>query len=111
VRRKQRIDSQFLQEFGIAFQSGVDKDTRLMGVGDDLFHEPIPVIAVGGCHSIPERIGLDAFNFVVQITPFFVKEALTIRDQELHVPRLRMIDGGKVDFVENPVRNGEPYPA
>ena len=75
------------------------------------FHEPIPVIAIGGHHSIPQRIGFDTFNFAVQVTPFFVKEAFTIRDQELHIPRLRMIDCREVDFVENSVRYGEPYSA
>jgi hypothetical protein len=75
----------------------------LVRVGDDLFHKAISVIAVRGCHSIPQRIGLDAFNLVDQVAPFFMKEALAIRDQELHIPRLRMIDCGKVDFVENPV--------
>ncbi len=103
MRRKQRIDSKFLQEFGVAFEPGIDKHTRLMWVGDNFFHKPIPVIAVRRYDSIPKRIGLDAFNLAVQVTPFFVKEALTIRDQELHVPRLRMIDCGKVDFVENPM--------
>ena len=82
-----------------------------MRVGDDLFLEPIPAIAVGGLYSIPQRIGLDGFNFAVQVTPFLVKEALTIRDQELHIPRLRMIDCGKVDFVENSMRYREPHSA
>jgi hypothetical protein len=72
-------------------------------VGDDLFHEPIPVFPVRGSHSIPQRIGLDAFNFVVYVAPLFMKKALTIRDQELHISGLRMIDCGKIDFVENPV--------
>jgi hypothetical protein len=67
-------------------------------VRDDLFHEPIPVIAVGGSHSIPQCVGFNAFNFVVQVAPFLMKEALTICDQELHIPGLRMIDCGKVDF-------------
>jgi len=69
------------------------------------------VLAIGGHHPIAQRIGRDGFNFAVQVTPFFVKEAFTIRDQELHIPRLRMIDGGEVDFVENSVRYREPYSA
>jgi hypothetical protein len=75
----------------------------LVRIGDDLFHEPIPVTTVRGGHSIPEDIGFDTFNFVVQVAPFFVKEGLTIRDQELHIPGLWMIDCGKVDFVEDSV--------
>jgi hypothetical protein len=80
-------------------------------VGNDLLYEPIAVIAVGGSYSIPERIAFHTFNFAIQITPFFVKETLTIRNQELHIPGLGMIDCGIVDFVQNPVRDGEPYSA
>jgi hypothetical protein len=61
------------------------------------------VIAVGASDSIPQGIGRDAFNLVVEVAPFFVKEALAIRDQELHIPGLSMIDCGEIDFVKNSV--------
>jgi hypothetical protein len=49
-------------------------------VGDDIFHQPIALIPVPGCHSISQRIGLDTFNLAVEITPFFVKKGRTIRN-------------------------------
>jgi hypothetical protein len=41
--------------------------------------------------------------FVVEVAPFFVKEARAIRDQELHVPGLWSVDCGEIDFVKNSV--------
>ena len=103
VRRKQRINSQLLQECGISFHLCMDKDTGLVRIGNDLFQQPIPAFAVRRGHTITQRIGLDAFDFVVQVAPFFVEEGFAVSNQELHVPRLRMIDCGEVDFVENSV--------
>ena len=48
-----------------------------MRIGDDLLYQPIAAFAIGRGYSIPQRIGLDTFNFVIQVTPFFVEEAFT----------------------------------
>src|SRR5215831_1274659 len=40
-----------------------------------------------------------------------MEKCLSIRDQELHVAHLRVVDRGVINLVQNSVRTREPYPA
>src|ERR1035438_10271822 len=71
---------------------------------------PVDVAAFGIAIYVPnaQRLWMNVLELREQIALLFVNERLPVRDQELHVPHLGLVDGGVVDLVENAVRAGEP---
>jgi len=80
----------------------------MVGISDDLLDDPVPALVIGV--DEPDRGGavVDVFEGAFQIALLFVDERFPIREQELHIPGLRPVDGGIVDFVEDAVRDGKP---
>src|ERR1700678_1693266 len=80
----------------------------MVRIGNDLLDNFIAAlrVRVGEPHRGSTRI--DIFENPFQITLFFVDEGFAIREQELHIPGLRAVNGGIVDFVQNAMRDGVP---
>lgn len=64
-----------------------------MRVRDDLFDDPISPLRVGARDAIAQRMTLDVLDLVDEVALLFVKEGLTIADEELEVSDLRSIVG------------------
>ena len=79
-----------------------------MRIRDHLLHEHVAAFEVDVREPVAQRARLQAFDQLVEVALLLVEEGLAVGDQELHVPRLRAVDGRIVDFVEDSVREGEP---
>lgn len=57
------------------------------------------------------RVLFGIFNPVVKVVLFLVSEGFAIANQELEITRVRLVDGWKVDFIDDAVAKREPGPS
>src|ERR1700722_18189008 len=79
-----------------------------MRIGDNFFDDLVAALGIGidGTHG--RGTAVDIFKDPFQIALLFVDKRLPVGEQEFHVPGLRAVDGGVVDFVQDAVGDGVP---
>ena len=92
----------------VALEAGVDKQTRLMRIGDYFLEDVVAAVGRMVDDFHPETGGVEVIGDGMEVAAFLVEESLAVGDQELEVANLRRIDSRKINFVEDPGRSGEP---
>jgi hypothetical protein len=104
VWRQQNIDFQLVAKRRVGhLEPNAHKDDGTMGISQDVLDDAVPSKRVGIGELVKQAIPLGITHLVPQIPLFLVEETLAVRDQQLHVTSVRLIDSRIVDLVENPV--------
>ena len=111
MRSQQRIHLQPRQQFFISLNLDRNKNHGVVRVANNLLRQAVAAFGIAVHIAHPQRIGMDVLEGRDQVALFFVDKRLPIRQQELHVPHLRPVDGGVVNLVQNAVRTRKPDPA
>ena len=108
VRREQGVALEAGEDGLIASDLDVHQHDGMMRVGDELLGDRVAAAEVVGDDADGEGVVVDVVEVVLEVALLFVEEGLLVREEELHVPRLRAVDGGVIDLVERAVRGREP---
>src|SRR5262245_10253652 len=82
-----------------------------MGIGKDMFYNPVAVVRRSIRDTIEEAITLRIFNFVSQVTFFLMAKRFTVADEKLKVTRVRLVDVWIVNLIQDAVAQCEPNAA
>src|SRR6266404_1971799 len=107
MRRQQNVHMQLLQKLGVAFETGVDQQGRLMRIGDDFLSQMIAAVRRVADDSHPETVFVQVLSGGVEMAPLLVKERLAIGYQKLQIAHLRLIDGWVINLIQNSRRSGK----
>ena len=108
MRRQQRVHLQSRNQIRASLQAHVLQHHPVVRIADDLLGHAVAPVGVAVHVAHPQGRRVDVLETRLQVTLFLVHKRLAVGDQELHIPRLRMIDGGTVDLVKNSVRARDP---
>ena len=79
-----------------------------MRIGDNVFRYPIAPCRLGVDEAIQKCALFRIINFVVEIPPFLVKEALTVGDEKLQIAGIGTIHIGIINLIDDAVAEREP---
>jgi hypothetical protein len=82
-----------------------------MRIGEDMLYEPVPAVGFRIRQPIQQAIALGVFDQMNQVALFLVAEGFAIADEKLKVARVRLIDTGIVNLVDNAVTQRKPETA
>src|SRR5215469_11796400 len=99
------------EQLSVAVQARIDKEGRLMRIGDDFLVEMIAAIGRMTDDADGEAGAVEVLGYRIEVAAFLVKEGLAVGDQELHVADLWLIDRREINLVEDSGRRGKPQTA
>src|ERR1017187_2869752 len=112
VRSQQRIESKFSTQRLIEyFELRMHEHHRAMRIGQDMLDQAVAPVGFRIGEAIENTIPLRVFYPVIQVALFLVAKRFPVADEKLKIPRVRLVHGRVVDFVDDAVTEGEPDPA
>jgi len=82
-----------------------------MRIGEDMFYNSIATTWFRVRDTIKKAITFRIIDGVNQVAFFLVAKRFSVADKKLKIARVRCVDGGIVDFVDNAMAEREPQPA
>ena len=82
-----------------------------MWICKDVFYETVASVAFRIGEAVKNTILFRVFDPVIQVAFFLVAKRFSVADKKLKIARVRCVDGGIVDFVDNAMAEREPQPA
>jgi len=68
---------------------------------EDVFYETVASVAFRIGETVENTILFRVFDPVIQVTLFLVEKRFPVADKKLKIARVRCVDGGIVDFVDD----------
>ena len=82
-----------------------------MGIGEDVFYQPVATVTLRICKAVKQTIALRVFDEVIQVALFLVAKSFTITDKKLKVARVRLINARIINLIDDAVTKRKPEPA
>ena len=111
MRRQQRIALHPAQHRLVAGDLHVHQHHRVVRVRDDLLGHRVPPLRIAAHQPHRRRVVVDVVELIRDIALLLVEEGLAVGEQQLHVARLRPVDGRVIDLVQRAMRYRKPHPA
>jgi len=108
VRGHERVTFQLREQGFVALNFYVHQHDRVVRVGEELLGDGVAAAKVGRHDANRQRIAIDVVEVVLEVALFFMEKCFAVGEQQLHVAGLRTVDGGVINLVQRPVRDGEP---
>src|SRR5256886_5703387 len=111
VRGTQHIQLEGREYCGHTVPPRSHEETGLMRVGDNLFANLVPCLAIVVGDAEPQRMVRQRIQTRYQVFSLVMKERVTIGNQVLQVAQLWPVDGGEVGFRDDAEGERVPKPA
>ena len=82
-----------------------------MRIGQDVLDQPVASAAFRIGEPVERTVAFRVFDPVIQVSLFLVTKCFPVADQELKIARVRLVNRGVINFVDDAVAQREPDPA
>src|SRR6185437_9849568 len=83
---------------------------RPVRIGQDVLDKPVASATFRIGEPVERTISFRVFDLVIQVSLFLVTKRFTVADQELKIARVRLVNGGVINLVDDAVAQREPDP-
>src|SRR3981189_1594217 len=82
-----------------------------MRVGQHVLDYTVAIKGIGIQNPVQQGVAFRIAHLVPEIPFLLVEEGFSVRDEQLEIARIGLVDSRIIDFIENPMAEREPYVA